>query len=91
MYTSDLAERLQARTLAVLAGTGRDRRRIRLALFRIMEELGAEAGREAWSGEYREFLLAEFRAALDGVLDESVAREEFEWAAAVFRLKSQIL
>ena len=85
MLPDTLIERLQERTRKILEEAGRDRRALRLGVFRLMEELGTAAGQDDWSPEYRAYLLDSFRRSLAATLEEAVAEEEYEWAEAVFK------
>jgi hypothetical protein len=87
MYLETLKDRLKERTAEVLQAAGRDKRKIKLGLYGLMEELGDAAGRDNWSYEYKEYLHAEMKEALKELLSESVAAEEYEWAAGIFKLK----
>lgn len=79
-----LAEILKDRIIQHLEGVGRDRDAIRRVLGRIAEDLGRTAGQEDWSGEYLEYLLHALHEGCCAAIDESVAREEYEWAAELF-------
>ena len=87
MYLETVKDRLKERCLAVLQGAGRDKKRIKLGLYGLMEELGEVAGRDNWSYEYKEYLYAEMKEVLKELLAESIAAEEYEWAAGIFKLK----
>jgi hypothetical protein len=87
MYIETIKERLKERCLASLEQAGRDKKKIRLALYGLMDELGAAAGRDNWSAEYKDYLFTEMKAALLETLQDSVAAEEYEWAAGIFKLR----
>ena len=87
MYLETIKERLKERTEQALQLAGRDKRRIKAALYGLMEELGDAVGRDNWSHEYKEYLHGEMKEALKEVLQDSIAKEEYEWAAGIFKLK----
>jgi len=87
MYIETVKDRLKERCEAVLQAAGRDKKKIKVGLFGVMEELGEIAGRDNWSAEYKEYLHAEMKEALKEILAESIAKEEYEWAAGIFKLK----
>jgi len=79
-----LAQLLKERIIHGLAGVGRDRAAIRRVVGRIVEDLGRSAGAADWSGEYLEYLLHSLYEGCLSAIDDSVAREEYEWAAELF-------
>lgn len=79
-----LAEIIKDRIITRLEGVPRDKDSIRRVLGSIAEDLGRTAGQEDWSGEYLEYLLHALHHGCRSALDESVAREEYEWAAELF-------
>lgn len=83
MIAETLKERLQEEVRAELKAAGRDRKRLRSGLEKLAVRLGREADAESWADEYRVFILDQVWAGLAEVLDEAVAEEEYEWAAAL--------
>ena len=79
-----LSEIIKERIIRELEGVGRDKQKIRSCLGKIAEDLGRTAGEEDWSGEYLEYLLHALHYGCRAALDESIAREEYEWAAELF-------
>jgi len=86
-----LALLLKERIIHGLEGVDRDRDAIRRVMGTIVEDLGRSAGEEDWSGEYLEYLLHALHEGCLAAIDDSVAREEYEWAAELFyRVKREV-
>lgn len=84
-----MVEKLVARVMAELKRAGRDREKVRLALRWTMFSLEMSAGREEFSEEYRDWIMASWNVALLLALDQAVAEEEYEWASECQSLLSE--
>lgn len=80
---------MKNRVLSVLESAGRNKRTITRKLNAFEAELKKETGEKQvrWTEEYYLYLLETYLLSMDPAIEESIEREEYEWADALTKRK----
>ena len=83
---------MQDRILSVLKPAGRNKRQINRHLSQLETEIRQQTGEKQvkWTEEYYCYLLEVYLQAIDLAVEESVIREEYEWASALTARKQPV-
>lgn len=80
------------RIIRILEKAGRNSRKLSRSLDKLEQELRKETGEKQvrWTEEYYLYLLDIYCQAIGPAIEESIAREEYEWAHCLTKRKESI-